>query len=209
MLGGRFVSRPNLTGHSTWFWVVADLDGGGGAREDGPLEERAKTMSDRQRQLLRTIEDAFRGVHLAEGVSLHETRVIDDYGGLAAQQAARASDEQIDWRKLIDNPELARINGLSFYDALGLRFHLPAYLTLAVTDFEREDADLMFESLMYHLTVFTEYNLARLAILDAEQRLCVRDVLVYLRETYELESAELDRAIEGYWSSVAGPVNAG
>ena len=32
------------------------------------------------------------------------------------------------------------VGGLSFYDAVGLRFHLPAYLSLAVIDFDRERA---------------------------------------------------------------------
>src|SRR4051794_3453037 len=112
-------------------------------------------MSERQRSLLRAIEEAFRDVKLGDGVSLHETVVIDNYGGPEERAAARAADEKHDWRKLVGDPDLVRISGvggLSFYDAGGLRFHLPAYLSLAVTDFEREDADNILDSLMFHLT---------------------------------------------------------
>ena len=164
-------------------------------------------MEERRQRLLAAIEEAFRGVELSDGVSLHETVVIDDYGSTEERQAARERDEKQDWRKLIGAPELARIGGvggLSFYDAAGLRFHLPAYLSLAVIDFDREDADLVLESLMFTLTHFSEYNVGRLASLSRAQRKCVREVLLFLRGEYELESAELDRAIEGYWSDEPG-----
>src|SRR5258708_1653742 len=134
-------------------------------------------MSERQQQQLQAIEHAFHGVELGDGVTLHETIVIDNYGGLKAPQAARAPDENHDWRKLIGDPDLARISGvggLSFYDAAGLRFHLPAYLSLAVIDFERVDADHALEDLMFDLTHLDEYNAGRLAILDSTQRNCVR-----------------------------------
>lgn len=70
--------------------------------------------------------------------------VIDEYGGGEQRGAARLPDEKHDWRRLVGHPEPSRIaggGGLSFYDADGLRFHLPAYLSLAVTDFERSAAD--------------------------------------------------------------------
>jgi hypothetical protein len=156
-----------------------------------------------RKRLLAAIEEAFRGVELGDGVSLHETVVIDDYGSMEERQAARKRDEKRDWLKLIGDPEFARISGvggLSFYDAAGLRFHLPAYLSLAVIDFDREDAGLVLESLMFTLTHFSEYNVGRLSALSRDQRKCVRETLVFLRGEYKLESAELNRAIEGYWS---------
>jgi hypothetical protein len=51
-------------------------------------------MIERQRGLLRLIEDAFGGVALGDGVSLHETVVIDLYGGRAERLAAREPDEE-------------------------------------------------------------------------------------------------------------------
>jgi len=161
-------------------------------------------MHDRRARLLQTIEEAFQGIELGDGVSLRETLVLDDYGSAEDRQAARALDERHDWRRVIADPELVRlafIGGLSFYDATGLRFHLPAYLSLAVIDFDRPDAGNVFESLMFQLTVMNGYQLQRFAILDAAQRGCVREVLIFLREEYELEDRELDAAIDGYWST--------
>lgn len=161
-------------------------------------------MTERQCLLLQMIEDAFRGVELGDGVSLHETIAIDNYEGAAQREASRALDEKQDWRKLLGAPELVEIvyvGGLSFYDAAGLRFHLPAYLSLAVIAPDREDTSNVLESLMFHLTDSSDYNLARFSILDGPQRQCVREVLVFLRSEHELESTELDQAIAGYWSS--------
>lgn len=161
-------------------------------------------MADRKGRLLNlldAIREAFHGVELGDGVSLHETIVIDDYGSPEARRVARAPDEKHDWQKLIGDPEFTRTDGLSFYDATGFRFHLPAYLMLAVTDFERKDADNVLGSLMFHLTHLSEYNRRRFSILSGTQRRCVRDVLHFLREVYALESAELDQAIDGYWNS--------
>lgn len=54
---------------------------------------------------------------------------------------------------------------------------------------------------MFTLTNFSEYNVERLLLLNRCQRECVREVLMFLRDEYELESPELDQAIAGYWSS--------
>ncbi len=167
-------------------------------------------MTECQRELLRLIEDAFAGVELGDGVSLHETVVIDDYGSLEERRAARDPDEKHDWRKLVGNAELIRttgVGGLSFYDAAGLRFHLPAYLSVAVADSESPDASNVLADLLYHLTHIEDYNRERFAILSGPQRACVREVLKFLREQYDTTPwnapliAEIDQAIEGYWAS--------
>lgn len=163
-------------------------------------------MTEHQRGLLRQIEDAFSGVKLGEGVSLHETVVIDLYGTCQERRAARVPDEKHDWRKLVGDPELTRLCGLSFYDAIGLRFHLPAYLTLAVSDPNCEDSGQVIANLLFTLTHLPEFNRERFAILSDPQRTCIREVLKYLRHVYDLPDngpliAQLDEAIEGYWAS--------
>lgn len=161
-------------------------------------------MTERQSVLLRRIEEAFRGVELGDGVSLHETIAIDNYEGDAQREAARALDEKHDWRKLLDTPalvEIVHVGGLSFFDAAGLRFHLPAYLSLAVLDPDRENAGEILESLMFHLTHLSDYNRARFSLLGGPERACVRDVLLFLRGEHDLEGAEIDEAIATYWSS--------
>lgn len=168
-------------------------------------------MKDDSKRLLSVIETAFEGVELGNGVSLHETIVIDHYGGPEERQSARRTDEKKDWRRLIFDPELSEVNGvggLSFYDAEGLRFHLPAYLSLAVLWASNRltgsfNSDIIY-SLLYQLTSMGDYQLERFAILNQQQRLCVKEVLLYLHAyilfdfgSYE---SDIDRAIADYWS---------
>lgn len=159
-------------------------------------------MTARQKQLLAAIEAAFRGVELGDGVSLRQTVAIDNYAGPEAERAAWSADERHDWRRLVHDPALASIcwvGGLSFYDADGLRFHLPAYLSLAVTDWEAEANEETLGSLLYHLTSLDEYNLGRFAILTVGQRRCVADVLNFVCEQYELKRGDIDRANAEFW----------
>ena len=161
-------------------------------------------MNDRQRQLLASIDRAFHGVELGSGVSLHETRVLDDYGTDDQRRAARAPDEKHDWHNVIYEPDLPLYcgvaGGLSFFDAEGLRFHLPACFSRILMDPGGIRVGDVVDSLLFHLTHLDDYQRARLSVLDDAQRRCVREMLEYLREDREMEEPELEQAILGYWS---------
>ncbi len=164
--------------------------------------------NDRRRLLLDRIDRAFAGVELGDGVSLHETQVLDNYGTAEERRAAREPDEKHDWHRLIDDPDLPThlgigYGGLSFLDAEGIRFHLPACLARVVRDPEGPRIGDLTESLGYLLSRPTDYDAERLALLNTEQRACVRDVLVYFREVMVMGDDELDEAIDGYWSRPA------
>ena len=158
-------------------------------------------MDERPQRLLDQIDAAFEGVELGDGVSLHETQVIDDYGTDEQRLAARTPDEKLDWHKLIDDPEMTRlfrIGGLCFIDSEGLRFYLPACLSRGVRDPVGRGG---FETgVEFQLTDLSAHSLERLAVLSDAQRLCVRDVLIYFRDSRDWDDPELDQAIAGYWS---------
>ncbi|HMQ62540.1 MAG TPA: hypothetical protein PKE06_17815 [Flavilitoribacter sp.] len=139
------------------------------------------------KQLLSLISEAFSGVHLEDGVSLHKTIYLDNYGDIS-EEVARAieNDERHDWQKLVHDPEFLNVHGIggiSFFDAKGLRFHLPAYLTVAITHPVEEVTD----SLLFTLTAKSDYNVNRLEILDASMKACIAEVLGYLRTLPEFE----------------------
>ena len=161
-----------------------------------------KDTSQEQERVRQLIHEAFAGITLGRGVSLHETVVIDDYGSTQARQKAREKDEKKDWRKLVDAPELKAvtgIGGLSFFDAEGLRFHLPAYMCLALVS-PYED---VVESLTFTLTSSSDYNKERFAILNAEQREAVKVFLIYLRDlggdAYDFTRPKIEDALANYW----------
>jgi hypothetical protein len=151
--------------------------------------------------LLEEIDVAFQGVVLGRGVSLHETLAIDNYYGEEERLRVRAADERCDWHRLLLDPDLGalgRNGGPAFLDAEGMRFHLPALLILALRDFDAEEAAPALESMMYALTAPAD---DRLSLLTPTQRRCVGRVLVYIRSAYDLESEELDLAIERWLTS--------
>ena len=166
-------------------------------------------MDVRKRRLLAHIDRAFVGVELGDGVSLHESHAIDDYGTVEERRAARDPDEKSDWRRLVDHPDLTvyfgiGYSGLCFLDAAGVRFHLPACLYRVVRDFEQDVIGDMYESMYYLLTGLGGYDADRLAALSSDQRACVRECLVYFRDALESNAEELVRAIDGYWSQPDG-----
>ena len=156
--------------------------------------------------VLHLIYESFDQVLLEDGVSLHETIEIDNYGATDKEKAQIKNDERKDWKKLIDDPELEKIHGiggLCFYDAKGLRFHLPAYMCLTIN---KPHADVT-ESLMFTLTHLEAYNQERFAILTIEQRKAIKVFLTYARYNtgfaFEYNFAAIEAAIRDYWGGVA------
>jgi len=153
--------------------------------------------------VLHLIYESFDQVKLEDGVSLLETIKIDNYGETdTVLEALIKNDERKDWKKLIDDPELEKtdgIGGLSFYDPKGLRFHLPAYLCLTI---HKPHADIT-ESLMFTLTHLEAYNRERFSILTVEQRKAVKVFLTYIRYNtgfvFEYNFAAIEAAIRDYW----------
>lgn len=160
-------------------------------------------LEDAKNKVRALIESAFDGVRLGRGVSLHETIVIDDYGSTAQREQARKNDEKDDWKKLLLDPRFKQVHGiggLSFYDAEGLRFHLPAYLCLMLDSPDEEVSD----SLLFTLTSYDDYNKGRFAILNEAQRGAVRAFLLYLQQLNAIEfnfyNTKIAKALEEYWT---------
>lgn len=157
-------------------------------------------------RLIHMIDVVFRNVVLGDGVSLHETVVIDDYGSDERRQEARLPDEKLDWRKLIDDPELSNIcgiGGLCFYDAAGLRFHLPAYMTMILKDPVEQSRNDIWGSLEFNLTHLSGFQRERFEILTPYQRQTVREFLFFLRSwsflAWGKECEAIDRALTEFW----------
>lgn len=153
--------------------------------------------SERINRLLSLINDAFHGVVLGNGVSLHQTLVRDNYGSEEEEQAARVLDEKHDWHKLIDNPDFTQIgstSAVSFFDELGIRFHLPAYLALSVSVPNHD----VTSSLLFAVT----RQCLDLRLLNESQRKCVYEVLLYLCDVcdeYQINQ-RVRQAMQSYWN---------
>lgn len=101
------------------------------------------------KKLVQQIFDAFDGVTLEDGVGLWEAQGRDDR--LSAQECAklRAKDETKDWRNIKLADLLRCGSSPSFFDAKGLRFHLPYLLLYAIDYFDAEEDVLMSDAAFY------------------------------------------------------------
>ena len=141
------------------------------------------------------IRAAFAGVTLGNGVGMQESRGKDDYEDHETLAKYRSYDEKDDWQR-IPLSELNRASGgLCFFDAEGMRFHLPAYLI----------ADLRGEynfGMAFNLTHLSDYSASQFELLNGTQRDAVRAFLLHIREDpdYEFDRDDIDRALASYWT---------
>ena len=131
-------------------------------------------MTEEEARVAQLVREAFQGVTLGNGVGLRQGQGLDDYEDAATRAALRLSDEKDDWTN-ISGADLNRCySSLSFFDAEGMRFHLPAYL---IADLEGTfDHDMDF-----HLFYFESGEDERFRLLNEEQRDAIRQFLL-LRE---------------------------
>ena len=145
------------------------------------------------------IREAFRGVKLGNGVGLMQGQGLDDYASEAKLAEYRAGDEKEDWSK-IPTRELKRYySSLSFFDAEGMRFHLPAFM-IAELEGQGSAADVMF-----HLTLDDKTLEQFFGLLSNEQRQAIRAYLLHQKEMLdppglEFEGPGIDQALNGYWA---------
>jgi len=139
------------------------------------------------------IRSAFTGFALGSGIGLWQAQAIDDYQTEAIQSREREKDEKEDW-SLLEPSLLQRCHSsLSFFDADGMRFHLPAFI-LASLEGEIDDP-------IFHLTHLDEYGLSRFVSLTDNQR---NANVVYLtwcleNDEYDFERPSIEKSINEYW----------
>jgi hypothetical protein len=144
--------------------------------------------------LITETHKAFADVTLGSGIGLLEANGLDDYATEQKLAEYRASDEKQDWRSI----PIERLNkcssSLSFFDAEGMRFHLPAFLIADLRDIYDFD-------LIYNLTQSTLIE-SQCALLSKEQREVVRKYLELAaqEEEFERDHDHIRRALESYWA---------
>jgi hypothetical protein len=162
-------------------------------------DEAVEALKTHAAQLCGKIEHAFAGVTLGNGIGLSEANAMDDWKDAAARAKCRLTDEKDDWRR-IGSDELNRyVSSPLFFDAEGMRFHLPALLI----------SDLLDEyhfGMVFKLTHSPERSREQFRLLDGAQREVVREYLNFLliHPDYEDDRSEIADGLLGYWADGAG-----
>ena len=138
--------------------------------------------------------EAFAGVKLGSGVGLLEANGLDDYASEQKLAEYRAKDEKLDWRSIPIEKLNRYSSSLSFFDAEGMRFHLPAFLVA--------DMQALYEfDLIYNLVQSTLIEV-QCTLLTEKQRAVVRKYLEFAlqAEDFEYDHEHIRRALENYWA---------
>ena len=132
--------QETVIGPDEWKQAWADLEARGFV-EVFPTDQRKMTADNGR--VLGLVRRAFQGVTLGKGVGLRQGQGLDDYADERTLASYRAQDEKHDW-SAIPVADLDRCySSLSFFDADGMRFHLPAYL-IADLEGSLQTADVLF-----------------------------------------------------------------
>jgi hypothetical protein len=148
-------------------------------------------------ELCNMIREAFAGVKLGDGIGLQEAQGIDDYEDAATRARYRADDEKDDWSRISADALNHCNTSLSFFDAEGMRFHLPAYL---IADLR---GDYEF-GMAFVLTLQCDWGTTQFDLLTADQRRAVRAFLLHIAESgdYRMERPDILRALNDYWPAI-------
>lgn len=161
--------------------------------------ERLREQSEVADGICVLIEEAFTGVTLGKGGGLRQAQGLDDYADADTCGRYRAEDEKEDWRRIPIEALNACNSSLSFFDAEGMRFHLPAFL---VADLR---GDYGF-GMAFCLTHLSDYNLAQFSLLSPMQRAAVRSYLLFIvdDQDYAFDREHIQRALDVYWTETSG-----
>lgn len=141
------------------------------------------------------VKAAFSGVTLGKGIGLREAQGLDDYASAETCAAYRESDEKEDWSRIPVDDLNACYSSLSFFDAEGMRFHLPAFLIAELNGGYLQD-------MTFQLAWLNDYSIGQYALLSPAQRNAVRAYLLFILEdeNYEFSHPHIVRALGEYWT---------
>jgi len=152
-----------------------------------------------KRKAIQAVENliitAYSGVTLEDGIGLYEGLEIDSYASAKERAAARQKDEKENWTKIPVDLLNGAATSLSYFDAKGMRFHLPAYL---VADLRGQ----LHQDIRFHLN--TNGLDLRFSLLNSQQRLAVRCYLQLQLEilpepNLQFEGSAIQNSINGFW----------
>jgi hypothetical protein len=149
--------------------------------------------------LISQIEQAFAAVQLEEGIGLGEADAVDSYADAATRAARREKDEKQSWKRISSADLNHYYCSLSFFDAKGMRFHLPAFMIAEIK------GEYRF-GMAFALTQLSDYSKSQFSLLTTQQRKAVCSFLEWLAESpdYEFERTAIKDALEKYWLKTSG-----
>ena len=144
--------------------------------------------------VINLITEAFDGVELGDGISIHEAVVIDGYGTSEERAAARLLDNEACWQDISDDVLCKCGYGLYLLEDKGFRFYLPAYLRWSLKN--NADSGLHFVDVTINLLNPTsgnyDWHLSLYKSILQKERIAIAEFLRFVVEAYPDYKDETD-----------------
>ncbi len=164
----------------------------------GDLQEVANYQARTQGQIIEMVKDAFCGVELGNGIGLLQAQAIDNREPDEVQTKWRKEDEKFHWESISHELLESCHSSLSFFDAEGMKFHLPAFIVGSITG---EVGDPLF-----HLTFdLGRHFYSKFAMLSECQKRAVSEYLTWCltRDEYIYDHGAIQKALELHWKRLS------
>jgi hypothetical protein len=148
------------------------------------------------------IRKAFAGVKLDGGISLNQTKVIDNYGRECSEDEFNAlplSEVTDDWTK-VSSKALDEAECLAFLDDLGFRYYIPALMCRLLDNYD--SGSMMSIGTLRGLYPDSEYYRQRYAKLSEPQSVAIAKFVQFLPNHISLDTEDktiVERAFQKYW----------
>ena len=157
-------------------------------------------MNENRENLIKLIGEAFRGVILEDGIGLYEAQAISSYQTEDIRKLYRQKDETTDWQAISKDMLEECYDSHCFFDAKGMRFHLPAIM---IYQLKCEDSEVDVNIVGALIGYWEENKSVRLKerfdILSSEQRNTVRQFLIEMFKENRCLEDEIQKAFKAYW----------
>lgn len=163
------------------------------------------------------IRDAFKGVKLGEGISLHQVVIVDNYGRDAndVEVTDREWDKRgiagvvDDWEKIEftqepDDDDFA----IAHLDDEGFRYYIPALMFSVIDDYDSGSMRVtgtlggLYPQKTGHFAKYWDSRMVFYSIFTDEQKAAIAsflNALPFLVELYPEDKATVERALRNYW----------
>lgn len=152
----------------------------------------------------KNIEAAFNGITLDGGISLEQTKVIDNYGrGVTDEEFGALPNKEItgNWKEI----PISQLDGaecLAHFDRKGFRYYIPALMLRLLENYDPES--MMTIGTLRILYPKTETWAYLYSLLTEQQNQAIALYLQALPNLVELDTFEdmkvVERALNNYWS---------
>jgi hypothetical protein len=161
--------------------------------ECGDVHEVKNYHPHTKEQLIEIINVAFSKVSLGDGIGLLEAQALDNYESEEVQKKQREKDEKSNWKSIPYDVLQNSHSSLSFFDANGFRFHLPAYIVGSING--------KVDDPIFHLTDLEGYASSKLVTLSSNQKNAVISYLTWCltEDEYQFDYEEILIALNKFW----------